>query len=171
MKGLPAIGAVVLACAVLVAGCSWVDYFVVLNDTDEAVVLSYTVETPAKGFGLFGPPRVYRLHGSTSVDWAAAVESTDAAPGDEDVRVVLPAHTAAVIGRLDNQDYERHDQHFINDRAFNLVRLQVCRQRATKGKAACSAVVTPDTFDSVFSVHRGRVWMRVSHVLSAAPRP
>ena len=59
------------------------------------------------------------------------------------ITFTLPGHAAVEIGRLQNDNYEKHDQYFINGRAFNLEFLLI----KTKEK---EIKITAKTFDSYF---------------------
>ncbi|MGZ3865897.1 MAG: hypothetical protein ACXVOH_03820 [Bacteroidia bacterium] len=58
-------------------------------------------------------------------------------------KFILSPHTAVEIGELQNDKYENHNQHFINDRIFNLESLIL----SSGGK---ETKIVPETFDTYF---------------------
>ena len=67
----------------------------------------------------------------------------------------LPAHSAAEIGELQNDKYEKYNQFFINGRVFNLESL-VINSGGNKTK------IVPETFDTYFKKgKRGEIYYYV----------
>jgi len=60
------------------SGCSWQEYFVVSNTSNEEVIVHFKINENQKGFPIFGDqPMVYKLNKSNEIDWNNKINVTD----------------------------------------------------------------------------------------------
>lgn len=131
--------------------CSWVQYFMVINESNQPIEVSYTLIPPEKTFAIFeNNPDVYVLKKPGQINWDKKLESTDLDTTLETIRVKIPANTALIFGRLYNDQYTSYNQYFINGRSFNLVEMTIKTNNET-------IVVKPETFDNYFKKKNGSV--------------
>ncbi|MDF1672376.1 MAG: hypothetical protein P1U41_02665 [Vicingaceae bacterium] len=106
----------------LFTGCSWSEYFVINNLSDQPIFISYTITKPKEhNFGIFEhSPNFYKTTKQGKIDWNNKVEIKDTEESSEIVNIILPPKTTMIFGRLQNDTYTHYNQNFINDREFNL---------------------------------------------------
>jgi hypothetical protein len=134
--------------------CSWVQYFMVINESNQPFEVSYRLTAPEKTFAIFeNKPTAYELKKPGQINWDKKLELTDLDTSFETVKLQLPANTALIFGYLHNDKYTSTNQYFINGRSFNLVEMTI--STSTK-----STSVTPENFDAHFKKQNGSiVWV------------
>lgn len=146
---------ILIACAMMLQACSWIERFFVVNDTDEAITLDVKLLADPGNFPIFSYRSFYTY--PVQKNNVSCEKPTEVTPAHQSGKnqsqytVTLPAHTALEIGRLDNDKYERYDQYFINDRKFNL-------ESITVKSAGKEISITPATFDAYFKKSRGNIY-------------
>lgn len=138
-----------MAAAALLYACSWVENFVVFNDTANPVYVQYTV-SDAGGFPIFTDhPTVYAQTKGGGIDYEKIIAFADEDTARNRVSVKLPPNHAMIIGHLMNDKYTAHNQQFINGRVFNLVSIAANTQKP----------IIPSAFDTHFKKGKhGVVW-------------
>lgn len=133
----------------LFSGCSWQEYFVVSNESTSDITLEYEIESFENGFPIFeSRPSVYRLDASGTINWNEKVTVADGNMLPQIIQIVLPPKSAIIIGNLSNDQYEKHDQYFINGRKFNLKNMKI----VAKNKII---EISPENFDNYFKKKNG----------------
>lgn len=134
--------------------CSWVERFMVVNETDEPIEITYTIAPPEKTFAIFdGKFDVFQLKKAKQLDWEKKLDVVDLDTNSLRVHVKLPANAALIFGTLHNDKYTSTNQYFINGRSFNLVEMTI----STPTK---STTVNPENFDTHFKKQNGSiVWV------------
>lgn len=114
--------AFLLLLSITFSGCSWSEYFMVSNLSDQSIFVNYAITAPqGHNFGIFEPsPTFYSATKNGKIDWNHKIEVKDSDERDEVVSIYLPAKSIMVFGSLQNDNYESYDQSFINSREFNL---------------------------------------------------
>ena len=145
----------VFASGLLLNSCSWVERFMIKNNTSEAIEVFYELNSPEIGFSLFHSlPELYEMTSRKEIDWEKKREVEDADTSYYKVNLSLPPNHILIIGSLHNQTYESYDQEFINDRHFNLKHLTI--------KTADELIdVTPQNFDKQFYKEKGDIILLV----------
>ncbi len=135
----------------LFSGCSWQQYFVISNETLSDITIEYSIPIPSDGFGIFNTsPILYKLNSSGSMDWDNQLSIIDNDTSLFAVKIVLPPKSAVVIGELSNDNYETHNQKFINGRIFNL-------EKIILNKNGNFTEITPENFDIFFKKTSGNI--------------
>lgn len=132
-------------------GCSWICRFYVANSTNEVISVEMKLLNSCSSFPIFHYPfyyygklRQYKLKKNNTVDFENSKEiNADTLENFSHYKVQIPPHSAIEIGQLQNDKYEKHDQHFINGRTFNLEHLLISK----KDK---NIEITPSSFDNYF---------------------
>lgn len=134
--------------------CSWVQYFMVINESNEPIEVSYTLVPPEKTFAIFeNKPTTYELKKPGQINWEKKLEIADLDTTFETVKIQLPANTALVFGYLHNDKYTSYNQYFINGRSFNLTEMTIKTGEET-------ITIIPETFDCYFKKQKGNiVWV------------
>lgn len=149
MKLLFATG--ILFLGLILIGCSWQQYFVIMNLSQRPLQIEYQVRITTEGFPIFDTePAFYKASNRQDIHWekplTVAVESIN----DSTIRFVIPPASAAVIGQLSNDHYTGYNQYFINGRKFNLEYVQVISEQDTTR-------ILPEQFDRYFTIDHGMV--------------
>lgn len=132
-------------------GCSWVQRFMIVNETEEILEINYTIITPSETFAIFeSKPEVYALKRKGQINWEKKLKIEDQDTNYFEVTIHLPPQTVLIIGALYNDEYKGYNQQFINGRSFNLVQLNVAQNTKTKS-------IKPETFDDYFVKRNGNV--------------
>jgi hypothetical protein len=133
----------------LLSGCSWQEYFVISNETNADITVEYKLATVVDGFAIFNQtPAVYAQDISGNIDWERKISIVDKDTSLDMVRVVLPAKSTIIFGRLSNDKYEKYNQYFINSRVFNLKSVSI----NNKGNIT---EIRPENFDNFFAKKNG----------------
>ncbi|MGE0560324.1 MAG: hypothetical protein AB7O47_00770 [Flavobacteriales bacterium] len=134
-----------------ISGCSWIERFMVVNESDEEIEITYTLVPPEETFAIFdNSPESYALKKKGQIDWDKKLEINDLDTSFQTVYIQLPPKTLLVFGSLHNDNYTSYDQYFINGRSFNLVEMTI----TTKGK---TQIIKPESFDEFFHKKNGSV--------------
>jgi len=136
-------------------GCSWQEYFVILNASPSAVTVQYTIAGVEKGFPIFTQqPVLYALNTSNDINWHAPQNAVDLDSSSTGLKIRIPANYAIVLGALNNDHYKAYNQNFINARVFNLEELEVLRNDDTLS-------VLPTNFDAFFKKKAGQIALEI----------
>lgn len=139
----------------LFSGCSWQEYFQIINETSSDITIEYKIENPVGGFAIFeNHPSVYQLNSSNNVDWDNQLSIIDKDTALLVIRLTLPAKSTTVFGHLSNDRYEKYNQNFINGRVFNLTNLSINNNQNT-------TLITPINFDNYFKKENGNIVYRI----------
>lgn len=131
--------------------CSWVEEFVIINESDKAVYVKYEITENSGVFSLFHPhPSMCVLNSSNEVEWGKEMAFADEDSAANKVSVAIPPRSVLVFGRLQNDTYKKYDQKFINGRTFNLKQVQILSNNKIVD-------VVPTTFDDHFKKQRGQI--------------
>lgn len=137
---------IALAAPVLQA-CSFITDFYVVNSSDESMLVEVKLLEKTDGFPIFDNNRekqlLYQLNEHNNADLEHYITADADSLGPSLYTIALPPHRAVSIGRLHNQEYEHHNQEFINRRVFNLEYLKLTR-------AGKETLITPGNFDNYF---------------------
>lgn len=130
----------------MLGSCSWTVQFYVINSSAAPREITIELEKKNSSFLIFDP-RFFTIYPyDDEMDYARGKSA--AVTTGSPIRIVIPAKSALVIGRLNNQNYENSRQRFINDRVFNLKRL-----------LSGQTEITPDNFDQYFrKASTGYAW-------------
>lgn len=135
----------------LLQGCSWQEYFVVINQTKADIIIEYEIEIPSTGFPIFSnQPNEYKLHSDGTIYWNETHDIADLNPDSHWIKVLLPPNNGLVIGRLSNDNYKSYNQYYINGRHFNLKNLKI-----QTGENIIE--ITPTNFDHYFAKHKNLI--------------
>jgi len=134
--------------------CSWVERFMVVNETNESIEITYTIAPPEKSFAIFdGKFDVFQLKKAKQLDWNKKLDVVDLDTNSLRVLVKLPANAALIFGTLHNDKYTSTNQYFINGRSFNMVEMTISTPKK-------STTVNPENFDNHFKKQNGSiVWV------------
>jgi len=105
----------------LLQSCSWRVRFFIVNTSNKPINIEIKLNKSLTDFPIFHYRRLY-LHEAPN-DKIKDEEKEFLADTLEDYshfKFILAAHTAVEIGELQNDNYEKHNQSFINGRVFNL---------------------------------------------------
>lgn len=139
----------------MMCACSWQQYFVITNNTDDPVSVVYRLASPAGGFGIFETsPSGYGITRKGKIDWNRTLKITDRDTAHDKISIEIPAKSALIIGVLSNDHYKNHDQNFINGREFNLKHLRIVSRSGSRE-------ITPDNFDSFFKNEKGFITCKI----------
>ena len=134
-------------------GCSWVCRFYIANTTNETITAEIKLKDSCGSFPIFHypgkyfGPRQYKLKNNGSVDFEKASDAkADTLEIFSHYKVQIPPHTALEIGQLQNDNYTKHDQYFINGRVFNLEKISISEKKIE---------IVTSTFDNYF--HKGKL--------------
>lgn len=125
-------------------GCSWICRFYIANTTSETITVEMKLADSVRYFPIFhyGKLRQYKLTKSNNVDFEKMKEIVaDTLEKFSHYLLEIPPHTAFEIGQLQNDNYEKHDQYFINGRTFNLEKISISQKKIE---------IVPTTFDNYF---------------------
>lgn len=139
------------AMIILLSGCSWVEYFVVTNETKLDISIEYRVENPNGGFPIFdNNPSVYGLTKRGNIDWDNKLSYINNDTSRYVIKMTLHPNCAIIIGNLSDDHYQNHSQYFINGRVFNIKNITIINN-------GNSIVITKDTFDDYFKKKNGYI--------------
>lgn len=135
----------------LLWSCSWVNYFMVINESNQPIEIIYTLEPPKETFAIFeNKPEAYGLQKSGQINWDKKLEINDLDTNLLTVQVLLQPKTSLIFGYLHNDKYTAYNQYFINGRSFNLVEMTIKTSKET-------TVVKPEIFDTFFKKINGSI--------------
>lgn len=117
-------------CALILATCSWRVQFLIINAAATPREVTIELDVKSRGFLIFDPRKFTLYPYDEEIDYTH--EQSAAKPLQGSLKIVIPPKSALVIGRLNNQHYENSRQRFINDRVFNLVRVQAGKHEVTR---------------------------------------
>lgn len=130
-------------------GCSWQEYFVLVNNSNSPIVISYQLEKPESGFAIFdGLIAVYKTNKSLEPDWDKKITVVDKEEAWDSVRFFLPPKCIVLLGELNNDNYTKHNQYFINGRTFNLKAMQIKTEKTV-------LEIKANIFDNYFKKQNG----------------
>lgn len=137
---------------ILFNGCSWNELFVVKNNSDKSVIISYKIEPFQKsGFAIFDTsPTSYHLNKRGNINWEKQINVTDTDTSQFNLTITLPPKSALIFGRLNNDTYKSHDQYFINGRHFNFIRMEIKKENEV-------ITIVKEQFDNFFKKVKGEI--------------
>jgi len=93
---------------ILLTGCSWNEYFVIVNRTGSDILVEYQLDEPVDALDIFvTAPDVYRADDKDEIDWdIEKIDSEDSEPDISKVSLVLKNGTLLRFGILRNDHYE-----------------------------------------------------------------
>ena len=128
----------------LLCGCSWVEKFVLINESNESVNVIYSIGLVEKGFAVFThQPQAYQLTKGKKIDWNETLQVEDSDTSLLSVAIKLPPKSAIVFGALHNDQYVSSTQNFINGRHFNFIKMQISSSKQKE-------IITTKNFDEKF---------------------
>ena len=134
--------------ASLLRACSWRIRFFIMNTGDNPINVEIKLNKSVASFPIFQYRRMY-LHDAPNnkIKDEEKEVLVDTLEDLSHFKFILPAHTAVEIGELQNDNYKKYNQYFINGRVFNLESLVITSQgKETK--------IIPETFDTYFKKDR-----------------
>lgn len=136
--------------------CSWIENFVVVNESNQPIDITYTLSPPEKAFAIFeNTPEAYGLQKSGQINWDKKLDVIDIDTNYQTVKVILEPNSTLIFGYLHNDKYTSYNQYFINGRSFNLVEMTIKTAKET-------IVVKPETFDTFFKKINGSITYLIS---------
>ena len=139
----------------LFSGCSWVESFIITNETTSDITIEYEIEYPRNEFPIFDfDPHAYYLNSTNNIDWEKPLSIIDNDTTKLVVKFVLPPKSAIIIGKLYNDTYKKYNQYFINGRKFNLKKLNVINNLNIPE-------ITPQNFDNYFKKNDNCITFRI----------
>jgi hypothetical protein len=131
--------------------CSWIEEFIIVNESEKAIYVKYEITENSGVFSLFhAHPSMCVLNSSNEVEWGKEIAFADEDSAANKVSVAIPPRSVLVFGRLQNDTYKSYDQKFINGRTFNLKQLQIAQTNKILD-------ILPASFDDHFKKHRGQI--------------
>ena len=132
-------------------GCSWVERFMLVNESDQPIEITYTLVPPEKTFAIFdNNPEAYALRKKGQIDWNNKLPINDLDTSFQVVHVQLQPKALLIFGKLYNDTYTSYNQYFINGRSFNLVEMTITINGETQ-------IIKPENFDEFFKKRNGSV--------------
>ena len=142
-----------LLITILLSGCSWQEYFVLENNSDSSIVVSYSL-SQANGFPIFDEADAYMATSSGEVDWNKKITIDDSDTSALGFQFMLPPNSILTFGHLSNDHYSNWSQQFINGRVFNFKMMQIKMKDR-------NITISKDSFDSFFKKKNGYIKFRV----------
>ena len=141
-----------LTLSITLSGCSWTEYFLVKNYSEETITVIYQITDPkGNDFPIFNNKVVaYELTKKGTLNWDKKLEINDLNASELTIKVKLPPDNALVFGSLNNDHYINTDQKFINGRAFNFSMMEI-------EKGAKLTRITKASFDEFFKKDKGQI--------------
>lgn len=151
MSKLNTVLVTLLLCSSL-SGCSWIHHFVLVNQTEGDVTITYEwlPILPDQIRPIFTEnvrvyPTVKTHYKHDPVKYDAIVEKDK-----KRITLALPKNHSMVFGYLRNDKYKRHNQRFINGTVFNLKQITIATPKKT-------IVIPKHRFDDFFKFKKGSV--------------
>lgn len=121
----------VIFCLTFLTACSFQEYFVIINSSEEAISVEFSFGIDPESFDIFNDqPEVYELN-EDLINWSEPVPVSISKNVDS-YQLDLPKKCALVLGRLNNEHFESVDQDFINGRKFNFKELKIIQKETTE---------------------------------------
>lgn len=141
---------------VMLSGCSWQEYFVIMNNSPSPVTIEYCVTMSFEGFPIFADdPEVFECYRNNTINWERPIQQEVTTTSDTVFRFTLNPGNASIIGRLSNDHYSHYNQYYINGRVFNLEYIYIYSDKDT-------TTIYPENFDKVFKKEDGYISCRLS---------
>ena len=101
------------------SGCSWLETFILKNNLDTDVMVTYELDRQSKTHGIFrSKPTAYSLDNSGEINWNKNINCIDIDTSVYNIQIILPANSALDLGSLDNSEYISSKE---NESDFNLI--------------------------------------------------
>ena len=140
---------VALVSLAFLSSCSYNEYFVVINNSNQAISISFTYEIDSTAIEIFdNRPDVYSLN-EENINWSDKKE-VKLKESWNAYELTLPAKSGLVFGNLSNEHFESVDQEFINMRKFNFIEMKI-------GFAGTETIVLKETFSDFFKKEGGYI--------------
>ncbi len=140
---------IILLFTIVLTGCSWQEYFVLENNSDSNIVVTYTL-SQVNGFPIFDYADAYMTSKSGEVDWNKKITIEDSDTSDLGFQFTLPPNSILTFGHLSNDHYSSWSQHFINGRVFNFQMMKIKMKDR-------NITISKDSFDSFFKKKNGYI--------------
>lgn len=138
----------------LLSSCSWQEYFILENDSNSNIIVSYTI-SQVDGFPIFdGTSEAYMATNSGEIDWNKKISIEDKDTSALGLQFTLPPNSILIIGHLSNDKYSKYDQYFINSRVFNIQTIEIKRKDGI-------TIITKEKFDTFFKKKNGAIKYKV----------
>lgn len=135
--------------------CSWQEEFVIINSSEQALLITITTSNANGGFEIFDKvPTVFAVDKEGEIKRDKSLQFQFDEVEDRSIQFNLPPKTCAIIGNLSNDKYEKYNQEFINGRKFNLVSIQIKTAHKTIS-------IYPSNFDNHFKKSNGKIEYRI----------
>lgn len=123
------------------SGCSYLETFILKNNTNTEVKVIYTLDSLTKNYGIFmDQPTGYKLNSTQKVNYDENLNLTDQNFSKYEIEVTLPPQSALDIGTLSNDNYISASE---NESDFNLIQMTILFEDF-------SFKITPKNFDQYF---------------------
>lgn len=110
-----------LLVSLIFSGCSVQQYFILSNATDEAIVITYSLDDPTSDNTLFGVAgELYQSNRDYFPNWEHKLPYQDLNISDETVTVKLGSKSTLVFGTLSNDKYDSNKKKSAGGKIFNL---------------------------------------------------
>ncbi|MFK7785838.1 MAG: hypothetical protein AB8B56_12015 [Crocinitomicaceae bacterium] len=110
-----------LLISMTLAGCSFQQYFMIANSTDQTIRIKYSMEDPKSEKALFGTRgQVYQSTIDYSPDWQHELPYRDLNNSDNTVLIELGPKSTLVFGTLSNEKYDKTTMTSSTGKQFNL---------------------------------------------------
>jgi len=142
----------VLLITFVLSSCSWKEYFIIKNTSNKTITITYHLEEPSKSaFPIFYiKPEAYNLNNKGNIDYDNKLKVVDNDTSMHFVNINLKPNSAMIFGDLNNDNYTKFDQYFINSRIFNLNMIKIEYGEKTID-------ITKKTFDEYFHKKDGEI--------------
>lgn len=142
-----------LILTLILSSCSWQEYFVVENNSDSSIVVTYTL-SQANGFPIFDEADAYMTTKSGEIDWNKKITIEDNDTSAFEFHFMLPPNSVLLFGHLSNDHYSSWNQQFINGRVFNFQQMKIKMKDR-------NIAISKDSFDSFFKKKNGNILFKV----------
>lgn len=110
-----------LLASMIFAGCSYQQYFIIGNSTDQTVLIKYSLEDAKSDKALFGPTgEVYQSTREYYPNWEHQLPYQDLNNSDNHVWIKLGPKSTLVFGKLSNEKYDKTSMASTTGKRFNL---------------------------------------------------
>ncbi len=131
----------ILTLAFFLSGCSWLETFILKNNLDTDVTVTYELDSQSKSFGIFrSTPTTYGLDNSGEINWNNNLNCPDSDTSMHNIQITLPAHSALDLGALSNSEYFSAKA---NETDFNLIKMSIAFNNQL-------LEIDPENFDDYF---------------------
>ncbi|MDG1330731.1 MAG: hypothetical protein P8P74_00260 [Crocinitomicaceae bacterium] len=107
--------------SLMFAGCSYQQYFIIGNATDQTISIKYSLDDAKSDKALFGPNgEVYQSTREYFPNWEHQLPYQDLNNSDDKVWIKLGPKSTLIFGSLSNEKYNEETMSSSAGRSFNL---------------------------------------------------